>query len=553
MRTTEPGARQRPRRRLLLAGVLATAMVVAACGDDDDGDGGASQTTAAPATTGASTGGGASTTAAAQPDDVDPEGVLRIALDMTSAGGLDLDPIEYDSPTEYHVHYNIYDTLLRQKEDGSYGPGLAKEARIVDPNTIEVELQEGVKFQDGTDLDAEAVKFSIERIKDTNKVQSFRMAELSQVASIDVVDPLNLVIRLSSPIAGSFYNLLAHNETLVVSPTAVRNGVNLNENPVGAGPFKLVSFQREALLKLEKWDGYFQADQVKLAGIEYVQTSAATVVTALRSHAVDVASLTHDAATQLQGAGLEVRDEASPNSVLWVSMQCSAYPELQDVRVRQALNFATDKEAMNEAMFGGLGEPMSQMWTSDSPYYNPDLADDYPHDPERARQLLAEAGHPELELTMATLPGPLQRAAELLQAQWAEAGVRLSLQPLTNVIQEYYLDKKMATFPTTQTRMWTDKITRNFAPGSTGYTCPVEDQAFKDKLMELRGYGPDDPKAVTAWQELSKMASDQALGVWGSMGTVAVAWDGDRVGNPTFRPSQLGTFWPDVFNIYVKS
>ena len=419
--------------------------------------------------------------------------------------------------------------------------------------TIEIELRDGVQFQDGTRLDAEAVKLSIERNRAANKPAPFRMAELGQIASITVNDPLHLTITLSSPTAGSFYNLLAHNETLVVSPTAVRNGVNLNENPVGAGPFKLVSYTREAKLVLEKWDGYFQADQIKLAGIEYVQTTVPSVVQALRSGAIDYASLAPDLAGQLQGSGLDVRNEPSPNTISFVNLRCDTVEALKDVRVRQALNYATDKAAMNQALFGGLGEPMSQVWPSWSPYYNDDLAGAYDHDVATAKDLLAQAGQSSLALSMAILPGASQRTGEILQQQWAEAGVDLTLIPATNFVQEFLLDKKMDTAPVAfQSRLWTDKVTRTSPQEARATPVPVEDQVFKDKLLELRGYAPDDPAANNAWKELSAMLSEQALAVWLANGTVANTWNGDVLGNPTWNPNQLGSLWPDVHQVYVK-
>ena len=541
------------RRRWLLGGLLVLGMVAQACGDD----GGSSSSSSGSGSDTSAASGGAPTSAAggsttAQPEDVDPNGVLRVAVDLTSAGGVNLDPVEMNQPTDFHIHYNIFDTLLRQQEDGSYEPGLAKEAVIVDPSTITVELHDGITFQDGTPLDAEAVKFSIERNAATNKVQTFRMAELGQLDTIEVHDPLNLTIRLKQPVAGSFYNLLAHNETLVVSPTAVRNGTDLNVTPVGAGPFMVESYERESLLRLVKWDGYFQADRIKLAGIDYVQVSAQNMVTALRSNTVDAAYITANVASQLRGGGVEVRSERSPNSVAWVSLQCDTVPALMDVRVRQALNYATDKEAINAAIFNGAGEPMSQMWTSDTPYFNQEIAPRYDHDVERAKQLLAEAGHADLSLTMAVLQGQGQRMAELLQAQWAEAGIDVALQPVANVIQEYYLDRSSNAMPTTQTRMWTDKITRNFSPGSTGHTCRIEDPEFQAKVRELQGFPPDSEEAASLWKELSAMLSDRAWGVFGAMGTVDNAWDPDVVGNPTWRPNQVGQLWPDVFSVYVK-
>ena len=137
--------------------------------------------------------------------------------------------------------------LLRQNADGSYSPGLAKSATVVDPQTIEVELQPNVKFSDGTPMNAEAVKFSIERTMASGNVGAVRAELLPDRGSITVNSPTKLTITLKTPIAGQFYNLLANGETFVVSPTAVQSGTSLDEKPVGAGPFMLESFTPETV------------------------------------------------------------------------------------------------------------------------------------------------------------------------------------------------------------------------------------------------------------------------------------------------------------------
>jgi len=534
--------------------LLPALLALASCGDDDgDSDGGSGSATTAeagPATTGSggSTDAGAATTA---PSDVDPDGVLRIGYNLAGSGGIFFDPVQQLSPADFQVHYHVYDTLLRQREDGTYAPGLATEARVVDPQTIEVTLQEGVMFQDGTPFEADDVAFTIERNIASQKTAPFRISELAAVASVDVESPTELTIRLSTPTAGSFYNLLAHNETMPVSKDAVERGVDLNTNPVGAGPFKLVSQDAQRIV-LEKWDGYFQADEIKVKGVEWVQADPASLITALRSGAVDVANTTADQNEQLAGSGLEARSVLSPNSVYWLAMQCDVNPALGDARVRQALNFATDRDAVNATAFYGKGHPMSQFWAPGNDFYDPSLEDVYTRDVAKAKQLLADAGYTDLALTLIITPGQAQRVGEILQGQWGEAGISLDLVPTTNITQDFFIDHKTDLMAQPQSRFWTDKITRTFVPGSIGTTCDPRDPEFTAMVAELRALDPDDPRAVEVWQDINRFIADHALAVFLVNGTLGNAYDPDRVGNPAWTPNQLGNLFPDMHQVYVK-
>jgi len=540
----------------VLAVATAMALVASACGDDDDGDGsGAATSAGAGATTQPS---GVATSVADdepdddEPDDVDPAGVLRYPQDLTSAGGIKLDPAQMNTPTEHWILRLLYDSLLRPTADGGFEPGLAREVSIVDPSTLHITLQEGVTFQDGTPLDAEAVKFSIERNAATNKAQTFRMAELGQIASIDIDNPLELTIRLKLPIAGSFYPLLADGETLVVSPTAARSGQDLHAEPVGAGPFRLVSFEPERLLKLEKWDAYFQADEVRLAGVEFVHAVPGPATeNALRSDAIDAAPVPPPTAEALEAAGFNARIESDENTVIWLSMQCGQYPVLQDVRVRQALNFAMDRDALNNGLYSGRGGPMWGFWPEGHKYLPDDVAGRYAFDPDRARQLLEEAGQAGLTLRLMHAPGTTQqRFSDIVQDSFGQAGINLELVQSPNTIQDYYLDKKAELFVTTQSRQWTDKLTRNFAPGSVGNTCDPNNPAFTDAMNDVRAVAPGSDEAIDPWHRAQRILVDEARGVFGVFGTQAVVWN-DRVGGIDFTTGQLGIPHLDIRDVYI--
>lgn len=523
-----------PRWLRLVGLLLLPALLLAACGGDDDNNGAAGDV--------ADTEDGDAA--------VDPDGVLRLGFDLTS---LKMDPILANAPTEFYIHYMMFDTLLRQKEDGTYEPGLARSADIQDPSTLKVTLKPGRTFQDGTPVDAAAVKFTIDRNVAANAGRAFRVAELSQIASVEVVSPTELTIKLKTPIAGSFYNLLAHNETMPISPAAAAAGKNFDAAPVGAGPFRFESFNASDRLKLVKWDDYPEADDIRLAGVDIVHVTAQSGLNALRSKTIDAITISQDQVPQVGGVA-KTRTKSSPDSVLWVSLQCEAFPQLADVRVRKALNFATDKDELNQQLYDGEAEPMSQFWTKESKYYNKDIADAYDYDVEKAKKLLAEAGVPNLELSMATTAGApiIGQVPEILQQQWSKAGIKLEIVATQNSVTDYYVGKKMASIPTPQTRFWTDKITRNFVPGSVGNTCDPKDPAFTTLVQELRGLEPASDEAIELWQEISEYLSDNALGVWGLMTTVSNAWLDERVGNITWRANQVGNLIPDARHVFIK-
>ena len=328
----------------------------------------------------------------------------------------------------------MYDSLLRAQTDGTLTPGLAKSATVVDPQTITIELNPGIKFSDGTPLDADAVKFSILRNVASKNAAAFG-SELQQVDTITVSSPTSLTIHLKTPVAGVFYTFLARGETAVVSPTAVNSGVDLSTHPVGAGPFLVQSVVPEVMVRMVKNPTYFQAVQVKLAGIDYINVLLDGQATAMKSGAVDaIDNLQIVTANQIPGAGLTVKTAQSDSIQVW-SPLCKKNPPLSDVRVRQALNYGIDRDAINNVVFGGKSSPLWGLYGTNNPLYDPTLKDYYKYDVAKAKQLLAAAGYANgFKLTFLTTPGDSQKVSEIVQQQWKQIGVDLTLQPSTNIV-----------------------------------------------------------------------------------------------------------------------
>src|SRR6185437_11999350 len=170
-----------------------------------------------------------------------------------------MDPLRADAVDDADVDYAIYDTLLKVTPGGEIKPGLATGYTVSqDGLTYELTLRPGLKFQDGTPLDAAAVKFNLERELDP-KNDCWCRAFISSIASVDAKDKEHVVLHLAKPYAPLPYTLASIFGGLLASPTAIQKyGKDYGNHPVGAGPFRFVSQQTGNYVTVERWDGYWE-------------------------------------------------------------------------------------------------------------------------------------------------------------------------------------------------------------------------------------------------------------------------------------------------------
>jgi peptide/nickel transport system substrate-binding protein len=499
--------------------------------------------------------GGATAVGAASGAGVDKAGVLKLGADLTQLGGTRFDPTTVASPNDWYYQQYVYDSLLRQNADGSYSPGLAKSATVVDPQTIVIELQPNVKFSDGSPMNADAVKFSIERMIAANNVGSVR-AELYEIASITVNSPTKLTIALKSPIAGQFYNLLAHGETMVVSPTAAQSGTSLDQKPIGAGPFLLKSYTPERSIVFAKNPDYFQAKKIKLAGVEITQVSTTDPqagVNAMLDHIVDAGTVgTLDQVAPLEAGGLKVKIEGNDSSYLFISW-CKNQPPLDNLKVRQALNYAIDRNEINDLIYQGKSEPMWATWTQANSLFNPALKEYYKFNPKKARQLLKESGVAKVSFDFYAGPLPeAQRMAEIVKQQWADVGVDVNLVNFTNIVQEFFTENKAPAGMVPLRRTGLDKVTRNLLPGSIGDKCNYNDPKLNAMVDKIRQLGADTKEYQKTWWDMDAYIVKNALHAYLVWAPNITAYDPQRVGNITYRPDVFGQPRVDTFKVYIR-
>ena len=482
-----------------------------------------------------------------------PDGTLRYAFDFTQSP-LIFDPAKatvYDTGVVFGQL--LYDSLLRQQPNGALTPELATSATIVNPETISVTLRPGVKFQDGTPLNAAAVQFTIDRNLAAKSIAF--PPEFSDISSVDVDGNLGLTLHLSGPDAGAVYPDLAGLETMPVSPAAVaRNDPNPVTNPLGAGPFRVKQYVPDQSLLLAKSSTYWNAKDIKLGAVEFVQATAGTpaAINELKAGTVDVITSDPTQLDALKGGGIETSTASSPTSKLYFPL-CTTQSPLDNLKVRQALNYGLNKTAINTALAGGKGEPASALVPSTSNLYPANLTNYYAYNPTKAKKLLAEAGYAKgLTLTMIPTPMPVtQTLAEIAQQEWKQIGVNLEIKTSSNFVQDVFVNHIVDLTDSNVDRSGLDAISFLYTPGHLGDLCGYQNPTLTSMINQISALAPTNPQYVKLWQAAQDFVVKNALDVWGIWLPTVIAYNSSRVGGiQTVIPGV--TAYPDFFTAYVK-
>lgn len=346
---------------------------------------------------------------------------------------ISLSPHNTNDQPSARVMRQIYDTLVVQTEALDLEPGLAESWEQVDENTWLFNIRQGVTFHDGSALTASDVVYTLNRLRDpaTAAPAAFLVGFIS---NLEAVDDSTVRLTTNAPFAPLLAHL-SHTATSILSEAAVEAaGEDYGTTVVvGTGPFKFVSWQTASQIVLERNDNWW-GGEVLPAEIVFRPIIEGTVrAIELEAGGIDIAYALEprDYLRLVQENNPRVVvDEIETLSTNYIGFNAQKAP-FDDVRVRQAINHALDVGAIIDAIYEGLGNPASGPISPQVFGANLEL-EGYDYDPERAKALLAEAGHPNgFNTTIWTNDNPLRiQIAEIVQAFLADVGVNVDIQVL---------------------------------------------------------------------------------------------------------------------------
>lgn len=355
----------------------------------------------------------------------------------------------------YAIMSNVFENLLYWDDKTlDVYPGLAESYTVsADGTAYTFKLRQGVKFHDGTDMDADAVKFSYSRVLDPDD-EFYKMGQPFPLmdfwyGAIDpkqtvVQDKYTVTLQLKQPFS-PLEGYLAWPAAAIVSPTAVKKyGAAFRENPVGTGPFKFVSWDHNQKVTFNRFDDYW-GNKASLDTIVFRPLiEEQTRYTELVAGNIDLAyDLPPDNVAQVK-ADPRVQYIETPLGHVWFLVLNTTGGPTADVRVRQALAYAIDKDAIINDILKGTGVPATGPVPSVIDYAYKKDVQTYSYDPDKAKQLLSDAGFPNGFTTKfwvtqsgSGMQSP-QAMGEAIQAMFAQVGVQASIE-----VNEWgaYLDK----------------------------------------------------------------------------------------------------------------
>jgi len=352
--------------------------------------------------------------------------VLEIGADASPTG---LDPHLITAfPSFMVVNGNIYEGLTAIDKDLKVAPGLAESWTVSpDGKTYTFKLRSGVKFHDGSAMEAEDVVASIKRVL-SKDIASPLASRLSAIESANAVDPQTVELKLKEPAAP----LLTSLATIAIVPSAMETNKDaLQKAPVGTGPFKFQEWQPNGFILLTKNETYWQQGMPKLSGLKFniVPESATRQVGLTNGQYALLPNIDAATALQLKGKPGVKFSETLDLAYMLVGMNVSK-PPFDNPKVREAVNYAINrKEIVDAALFGAgvPGGPLSpalKNWALDVKEFSC-----YTPDPAKAQALLKEAGvATPVAVTMKVLPRQdVKDIAQVVQEQLNKAGFKVEL------------------------------------------------------------------------------------------------------------------------------
>jgi glutathione transport system substrate-binding protein len=340
------------------------------------------------------------------------------------------DPYDANDTLSQAMAKSFYEGLYGFDKDMKMIPVLAESYTVSKDGLVyTLKLRKGVKFHDGTDFNAEAVKINFDRV--TNPDNHLKRYGLySNIDKTEAVDTYTARITLKTPFS-AFINNLAHPSGVMISPAALKQygSKDIAFHPVGTGPFKFVEWKQPDYLKVEKFDGYWQKGLPKVDSITWksVVDNNSRAALMQTGEAQFTFPVPYELADVLK-AKPDLELVAAPSIVLrYLSMNVQQKP-FDNPKVREAINYAINKDALAKVAFNGYAEPAAGIVPA-GVEYSVKLGP-WPYNVAKAKELMKEAGYPdgfETELWSAYNHSTAQKVTQFLQQQLQQIGIRTKI------------------------------------------------------------------------------------------------------------------------------
>jgi peptide/nickel transport system substrate-binding protein len=383
-----------------------------------------------------STAGGAATSASPTTAAAvgNPNGILHYGYDY-SAQFTNLDPGKSTGNCDEIVSYPIYDTLVHKDLAGNLQPGLAM-SWDVSGTVLTLHLRPNVTFSDGEPFNSDAVKTGL-----LHNQKNTQYADLGPITSIDTPDPTTVTINYKDNTVIQLVYSFTGEEGMIVAPNAIATA---STHPVGAGPFMLTSFNSGATTSVRTNPTYWDKGAYKFGGIDFIQVGTGPpAVTALKAGSVDMIRFEAESYEGLK-ATPNVGVAAQPTGA-YLQFQFRFKPPFDNLMVRQAVEFAINKQQINQVVQDGQGQVADEPYQSQSGSYDPAVAHLYSFDPTKAHQLLVQSGLPLPVKFDMVIPGGnitnMERQGAILQQELNAVGFDVTIKRVlgNDIATGYYI------------------------------------------------------------------------------------------------------------------
>jgi peptide/nickel transport system substrate-binding protein len=394
------------------------------------------------------------------------------------------DPVVSGSGAQFRQLALVYASLTRTDEDGKAVPDLAESWDYNDKgDEVTFHLRDGLKFSDGTPVDATAIKDAIERAQ--KQENSALFGDLTSIKTVDATG-LDVVLHLSQ-VDYQIPQLLGERVLQVASPKAAEDPDKLDQAPIGAGPFVVKQLVPGTKAVLEKNPDYWDADNIHIDKVELTSApDASTVVNGLKTGVYNFADLDPSQAEAAKKAGLDVFVQPGFNASN-ISLNVNKAPFDND-KVVDAVRYAVDRQEFVDKLTFGYGEVTDQPFPKEYVAYDPQSADAYPYDPEKAKKLLAEAGYKDGEIKLDLVIPAATPEAEIVQSQLGAIGIDVEIKVDKNWATPFFAkDLTLSIYGTTGRDSAVQTLTAHFGPdGPLNLSTPYEPAGFEAAVAKVR-------------------------------------------------------------------